>query len=77
MNTNEEKLDNDAPKEDVVESENINQLSLLPKDRPQQKNKKKCWVCKGKMELAQRELGLCKCGECDFGYIILRAGPGG
>ena len=29
----------------------------------QQKNKKKCWVCKAKLELAQRELGCCKCGK--------------
>jgi len=36
---------------------------FLPSERPQQKNKKKCWVCKTKLELAQRELGTCKCGE--------------
>ena len=36
---------------------------FLPVDRPVQKNKKRCWVCKAKLELAQRELGGCKCGE--------------
>lgn len=37
--------------------------SFLPDDKPVQKNKKRCWSCKAKLELAQRELGLCKCGE--------------
>ncbi|WP_411027302.1 AN1-type zinc finger domain-containing protein, partial [Salmonella sp. s54925] len=36
--------------------------SYLPEDRPVQKNKKKCWDCQGKLELAQRELGKCRCG---------------
>ena len=36
---------------------------FLPTERPQQKNKKKCWICKSKLELAQRELGTCKCGK--------------
>ena len=35
----------------------------LPVERPVQKNKKKCWICKTKLELAQRELGGCKCGK--------------
>lgn len=36
---------------------------FLPVERPIQKNKKRCWTCKTKLELAQRELGGCKCGE--------------
>lgn len=32
-------------------------------DMPVQKNKKRCWTCRVKLELAQRELGICKCGE--------------
>ena len=32
-------------------------------DKPEQKNKKRCWTCRMKLELAQRELGLCKCGR--------------
>lgn len=36
---------------------------FLPEDRPVQKSKKRCWICKAKLELAQRELGGCKCGE--------------
>lgn len=35
----------------------------LPVDRPIQKSRKRCWTCKTKLELAQRELGACKCGE--------------
>ncbi|XP_031551044.1 AN1-type zinc finger protein 3 homolog [Actinia tenebrosa] len=55
--------------------------SETPNDRPVQKNKKRCWKCKAKLELAQRELGLCKCGyvfcqlhrlpeqhECEFDH---------
>jgi len=49
--------------EQAVEEENLNEVALLPKDRPVQKNKKKCWSCKSRLELAQRELGLCKCGK--------------
>lgn len=37
--------------------------SETPDDRPVQKNRKRCWKCKAKLELAQRELGLCKCGR--------------
>ncbi|KAK3714398.1 hypothetical protein QZH41_020643 [Actinostola sp. cb2023] len=36
--------------------------SETPDQLPQQKNKKRCWKCKAKLELAQRELGICKCG---------------
>ena len=43
---------------------NIDDSAFLPSERPVQKNKKKCWVCKTKLELAQRELGGCKCGKC-------------
>lgn len=42
---------------------NIDDSAFLPSERPVQKNKKKCWVCKTKLELAQRELGGCKCGK--------------
>ena len=46
------------------ENGNIDDSAFLPSERPVQKNKKKCWVCKTKLELAQRELGGCKCGKC-------------
>lgn len=42
--------------------ERENDDAFLPPDRPVQKNKKRCWSCKIKLELAQRELGGCKCG---------------
>ena len=32
-------------------------------DKPVQKNRKRCWTCRVKLELAQRELGVCKCGR--------------
>lgn len=41
----------------------------IPEDLPQQKNKKRCWKCKAKLELAQRELGICKCGESLSSYF--------
>ena len=43
---------------------NVDDSAFLPSERPVQKNKKKCWTCKAKLELAQRELGGCKCGMC-------------
>ena len=36
---------------------------FLPSERPIQNNRKRCWVCRTKLELAQRELGSCKCGK--------------
>ena len=35
----------------------------LPTDRPVQKNKKRCWTCRVKLELVQQEVGKCRCGE--------------
>lgn len=40
-------------------------------ERPIQKNKKKCWTCRVKLELAQRELGHCKCGRFIQLYLFL------
>lgn len=37
-------------------------VNLLPSSIPVQTNKKRCWRCKCRLELAQRELGTCKCG---------------
>jgi hypothetical protein len=37
--------------------------NFLPGDLPSQKNRKRCWTCKSKLELAQRALGECKCGK--------------
>lgn len=31
-------------------------------EKPTQKNKKRCNECKCKLELAQRQIGLCRCG---------------
>ena len=59
----EEKADSQAEGEKREEKEKEGTDPFLPADRPQQKNKKKCWNCKTKLELAQRELGTCKCGK--------------
>lgn len=32
-------------------------------DKPIQKNKKRCYQCKCKLELAQRQIGQCRCGK--------------
>ena len=68
-----EQVDNtrpDAEKEKETEEKKeedngnvIDDSAFLPSERPVQKNKKKCWICKTKLELAQRELGGCKCGK--------------
>lgn len=52
--------------------ERENDDAFLPPDRPVQKNKKRCWSCKIKLELAQRELGGCKCGKPD---VLYDSGP--
>ena len=36
----------------------------LPSNRPVQKNRKRCWICRSKLELVQQEVGKCKCGQC-------------
>lgn len=59
----EEKSDNQTEGEKKETKSNANADPFLPVDRPLQKNKKKCWLCKTKLELAQRELGSCKCGK--------------
>ena len=68
----EEKVDNEAEGEKREEVDSSID-PFLPENRPQQKSKKKCWICKSKLELAQRELGSCKCGKslgkggsCDY-----------
>jgi len=35
----------------------------LPNDRPVQKNRKRCWTCRSKLELVQQEVGKCRCGQ--------------
>lgn len=39
----------------------------LDPDRPVQKNKKRCFKCNCRLELAIREIGRCRCGK----YIAL------
>ena len=56
----EQEKETEEKKED---NGNLDDSAFLPSERPVQKNKKKCWTCKAKLELAQRELGGCKCGE--------------
>ncbi|XP_014665069.1 PREDICTED: AN1-type zinc finger protein 3-like [Priapulus caudatus] len=45
---------------------------LLDPDRPVQKNKKRCFKCKTKLELAFREMGRCK---CEYVYCPLHRLP--
>ena len=56
----EQEKETEEKKED---NGNLDDSAFLPSERPVQKSKKKCWTCKAKLELAQRELGGCKCGE--------------
>lgn len=49
----------EAKKMELEEDATDNNLQT---DMPIQKNKKKCWICRVKLELAQRELGQCRCG---------------
>lgn len=67
--TGEEKSDNQAEGEKREEVDGPVD-PFLPANRPQQKNKKKCWICRTKLELAQRELGNCKCGMFCFSPCV-------
>lgn len=55
----EEEKKDDQPETNKEEATD----SFLPTTRPVQKSKRRCWQCRAKLELAQRELGTCKCGE--------------
>ena len=54
----------------TVDTRDLNSSSIatgnskdnLP-ERAVQRNRKRCWMCKARLELAQRELGNCKCSE--------------
>jgi len=69
----EESTDNLVKKEEVSEDKKEEEGGdvFLPVERPVQKNKKRCWSCKTKLELAQRELGGCKCGRYQNYYFFL------
>lgn len=41
------------------EQESVNEAT----DVPVQKKRKRCWTCNAKLELAQRELGNCRCSK--------------
>ena len=45
------------------EQEKGSRNEVLRKDISTQKKRKRCWTCKAKLELAQRELGNCRCGK--------------
>ena len=62
-NEEKEKKDEDPEKEKKEEIEDTSDNTFLPSDMPVQKNRKRCWNCKVKLELAQRALGSCKCGK--------------
>jgi len=58
----------DTKNDDIPSTSNkaldmINEETCTQSDKSGQKNKKRCWTCRVKLELAQRELGICKCGR--------------
>ena len=55
--------DDDIPSTSNKSLDMINDGASTESNRPGQKNKKRCWTCRVKLELAQRELGVCKCGK--------------
>lgn len=46
----------------------VGSSSAVGKDLPVQKKRKRCWTCKTKLELAQRELGNCRCSKYILGF---------
>ncbi len=57
----EKELEKEGGEEETMEEEADD--PFLPAERPVQKNKKRCWTCRVKLELAKRQLGTCKCGK--------------
>lgn len=51
------KVERDDPQDTSREKESVNKAI----DVPLQKKRKRCWTCNAKLELAQRELGNCRC----------------
>lgn len=51
----------------------VDKESDTPESTPEkgQKNKKRCYQCKCKLELAQRQIGRCKCGQYLHMYLWL------
>ena len=65
--TPEESSSDQKEEEGVQEEERMEEGGdeddpFLPSDRPVQNNRKRCWTCRAKLMMAQRELGSCKCG---------------
>ena len=52
---------------DSNKEQEIGSSGAAAEDAPLQKKRKRCWTCKAKLELAQRELGNCRCSK----YIVL------
>ena len=53
------KVERDDPQDTRREKESVNKAI----DVPLQKKRKRCWTCNAKLELAQRELGNCRCSK--------------
>lgn len=53
---------------ETSEQEKGSRNEVLGKDISTQKKRKRCWTCKAKLELAQRELGNCRCGN--YLYVV-------
>ena len=53
------KVERDDHQDTSREKESVNKAI----DVPLQKKRKRCWTCNAKLELAQRELGNCRCSK--------------
>lgn len=53
------KVERDDPQDTSREKGSVNKAI----DVPLQKKRKRCWTCNAKLELAQRELGNCRCSK--------------
>ena len=63
-----------GPQETSQEQESLNNTTEdqpdVSKNAPVQKKRKRCWTCNAKLELAQRELGNCRCSK--YCYYLAR-----
>lgn len=56
-------LGNSSEETETNKEQEMGSSSAVGKDIPVQKKRKRCWTCKAKLELAQRELGNCRCSK--------------
>ena len=72
--TESSSLGNNSQEIEKDKEQQVGSSSTVGKDLPVQKKRKRCWTCKTKLELAQRELGNCRCSKYWDSHVIFIGG---